>query len=146
MGIPAVQEDTRVDDYNLARGEFMATRVQIPCSVPPNVSSVYTALRVEIEELRKDTDGRVDHPIRGHNDLIQVICKAISVGVDFPSTIRRLRKATGFKVSTQNVLPPRVYRGPSGVPRQSLALSSFARGIHPGVPTQKPGPGSGRRR
>ena len=147
MGIPSLQEDTRVDDYNMARGEFMASRVQIPCSVPPNIAPAYTALRAEIEELRKDSDGRVDHPIRGHNDVIQVVCKAISVGVDFPATLRRLRKATGLRGTAQNVLPPRVYRGPQGsFGRSTMSATSFSMGIHPGIPSPRSPGGKGSRR
>lgn len=125
-GIPAYQENTCTDDYDMARGEFRAGRVEIPSRCPVNQGFVYAALQKELDELRQTDNGRVDHPkgMQYHNDVVQVVCKAIAASVNLPEHLKRARKASGI-LSIERRLPAgRVAtfsHGAAGMRKQRIA-------------------------
>jgi hypothetical protein len=109
MGVPAIQRNTKKEDYQLARGEFSAGRVRIPCMVPPHMAPAYEALRTETHQLQQDADGKIDHPPGKHNDVVQVVCQAISSALEFPELLKKARKESNT-MSHGLTLPPALVR------------------------------------
>jgi hypothetical protein len=105
MGVPAIQRNTTKEDYLLARGEFSAGRVRIPCMVPPHMALAYEALRTETHQLQQGEDGKIDHPPGKHNDVVQVVCQAIASALEFPDLLKKARKESNI-VSRGLTLPP----------------------------------------
>lgn len=106
MGIPAMQRNTTKEDYRLARGEFLAGRVRIPCMIPPHMAVAYESLRSEIRTLRQDPDGKIDHPAGKHNDVIQVVSQSISACLEFSELLKKARKESNMGWGQKVVLPP----------------------------------------
>jgi len=117
MGIPAIQENTVPEDYRLARGELLGNRVHIPCGCPPYMSYAYTNLKHEIETLNQDANGKVDHPLGGHNDLVQVLCKGISVALTLGETLKKARKESGILTPIEGMKGPRIGKFSHGLNR-----------------------------
>ncbi len=109
MGIPAMTHNTTKDDYKLARGEFMAGRVRIPCMVAPHMAPAYENLRTETLNLRQDSDGKIDHPSGKHNDVIQVVCQAIASSLEFPDLLKAAKKESNMGWGPKQVLPAVVH-------------------------------------
>jgi hypothetical protein len=110
MGVAATQENTSREDYGRARAELLSGRIVVPCSCPPAMNYAYKNLEEELRSLQQNPDGRVDHPDRGHNDVVQVLCKAVATALNLPAIVKQARKESGIHMTSSRFFGPRFHQ------------------------------------